>query len=290
MTNEWCEPLLSCCEGLYILEEKTKKIIWANSFIAKGIKDFCLGEPCWKVFLHRDGPCSFCPTLTMEDGVYVWDYYAPIEKRWLKVKQLVFNWDGVLYRAGNINMIDEVMHLNYETVQEISMLQSLLTQNNRAMMDIRKGALYDTLTGLLNRNCFQMDLEEEYAHSPGLGVLYLDINNLKEINDSCRHSAGDTLLRRTAHVMQMVSRQAQPSKCYRIGGDEFVMLFKNCTEEKLAGHASLFKTYLENCNRNQPHSCSVAIGMAFSEAACDPEQLVSQADKDMYVCKQQMKG
>ncbi len=287
--EEWCEPLLRCCEGLYILEEETKNIVLASPYITEGLDRPCVGRPCWEAFLGRDGPCPFCPALDPEDGVYVWDYFDPRGRRWMKVKQLVFRRDGVLYRAGNINMIDEVMRLNYETVQEIAMLQSVLHQSRNDMTSLQREALCDTLTGLLNRNCYQLDLEREYADVPGLGVLYFDINNLKETNDRYRHPAGDALLRRVADVMRLVSSQFGNAKCYRIGGDEFVMLLTHCTMEALARSAKLFEDYMEQYNRDQPHPCSVAVGRAFSEGRCDPEMLVSQADNDMYRCKQEMK-
>lgn len=289
MTNEWCEELLRCAEGLYVLKEESKKIVWANSYFTDRLKEPCVGEPCWKGLLGRKTPCPSCPKLSEQDGVYVWDYYEPHSKRWMKVKHLVFRRDGILYRAGNINMLDDVMRLNYETVQEISMLQTVLAKNRYEMASLTKEAIYDTLTGLFNRNCFQMDLEREYAEVSGLGILYFDLNNLKLINDKYRHKAGDALLRRMADVLRLVCGQAENAKCYRIGGDEFVLLLFQSSEEALKRCAELFAVYMDDYNQGQTHLCSVAVGRAFSEGPRDPELLVSQADNDMYRCKQKMK-
>lgn len=107
------EELLRCAEGMYVMKEESKEIVWVNRFFTDALKAPCVGELCWKVLLRRETPCPFCPRLSEQDGVYVWDYYEPNSKRWMKVKHLVFRRDGVLYRAGNINMIDDVMHLNY---------------------------------------------------------------------------------------------------------------------------------------------------------------------------------
>lgn len=289
MANEWCEELLRCAEGLYVLEEESKKIVWASPYLTDGLNAPCVGEPCWKAFFDRGGPCPFCPKLSEKDGVYVWDCYEPQRKRWLKVKHLVFCRDGVLYRAGNINLIDDAMRLNYETVQEISTLQTLLVKYQGELASLSKEAIYDTLTGLFNRNCFQLDLKQKYANISGLGILYFDLNNLKRINDKYCHASGDVLLRRMADVLRLVCGQVENANCYRIGGDEFVLLLFQSTEETLKRCEEQFVDYMEQYNHGHPHPCSVALGRAFSEPPCDPERLVSQADNDMYRCKKNMK-
>jgi len=289
MANEWYEELLRCAEGMYVIKEESKEIVWVNRFFMDALKTPCVGEPCWKVLLRRETPCPFCPRLSEQDGVYAWDYYEPNSKRWMKVKHLVFRRDSVLYRAGNINMIDDVMHLNYETVQEISMLQTVLAKNRDEMTSLTKEAIYDALTGLLNRNCFKMDMEREYVNVPGLGILYFDLNNLKATNDKYRHAVGDVLLRRLADVLRLVCAQAEHAKCYRVGGDEFVLMLSRSTKETLKRCVQIFDGYMDNYNRNQTYFCSVAMGQAFSQDPCDPELLVSKADDDMYCCKQKMK-
>lgn len=289
MENDWWQELLRCAEGMYVLEEKSKKVVWVNWFFIDGLKTLCVGEPCWKVFLKRETPCPFCPNLSEQDGMYVWDYFEPKTRRWMKVKHLVFRKNGILYRAGNINMIDDVMRLNYETVQEISMLQTVLAKNRKEMVCLTNEALYDTLTGLFNRNCFQMDLERDFEDTFGFGILYFDLNNLKLINDKFCHTAGDELLRRMADVLRLVCLQTENAKCYRIGGDEFVLLLSQSTEEELAHCVELFIGYMDDYNRGKEHLCSVALGQAFSKDPCNLELLVSQADSDMYRCKRKMK-
>ncbi len=289
MTNEWCEELLRCAEGTFVLKEESKEIVWASLYFSDELKTFCAEVPCWKAFLRRETPCPFCPKLSERDGVYMWDYYNPGSKRWMKIKHLVFRKDGILYRAGNVNMIDDVMHLNYETIQEISMLQTVLAKNRGELASMTKEAIFDTLTGLFNRNCFQMDLEREYTQVSGLGILYFDLNNLKWINDNYRHMAGDAMLRRIAEVLRLVCGQVEHAKCYRIGGDEFTLVLSNSTEEVLEHCVELFVNYMDDYNRGSEHVCSVAIGRAFSEDPGDPELLLTQADNDMYRLKQKMK-
>jgi len=208
----------------------------------------------------------------------------------LLVKNLLFRREGVLYRAGNINMIDDMMRLNHETVQEISTLQTVLSKSQGEMAVLEKEAVYDTLTGLFNRNCFQMDLKQEYSNVAGLGVLYFDLNNLKETNDCCGHETGDELLCRQAKAMRHAARHFKSSRGYRIGGDEFVLLLEGCTQAELTRCEERFAACLDSYNQNEAYPCSVAMGSAYSEAACEkPELLISLADSDMYRVKRAMK-
>ncbi|MPN20785.1 Diguanylate cyclase DgcN [bioreactor metagenome] len=141
----------------------------------------------------------------------------------------------------------------------------------------------------MNRNGFQVDLEREYADVSGLGVLYFDLNNLKETNDKYGHAAGDALLRRIADVLRLICAQLKHAKCYRVGGDEFVLLLTQSTREALKYCAEMFGDCMDNHNQNETLPCSVAVGQAYSEGPCNPEMLVSQADHAMYRCKQMMK-
>lgn len=290
MENEWIKALMQCAEGLYVLEEESRRVVWMSDYLTDGLDADGVGKPCWQVFMGRESPCPYCPRLSEGDGVYVWDFFEPKGKRWMKVKHLLFRCHGVLYRAGNINMMDDVMRLNYETVQEISMLQTVLKKNVGEMVKLEKEAIYDTLTGLYNRNCFHLDLKREYRDTQGIGVLYFDLNNLKETNDLYRHETGDALLRRLAEVLNRVSGHRKGSKCYRIGGDEFVLMITGGTEPELARLQELFADYMNAYNQKETYQCSIAVGCAFSEKSCDPEALVSRADSDMYRKKQLMKG
>ena len=84
----------------------------------------------------------------------------------------------------------------------------------------------DGLTGLLNRRALERDLSRELAHSARQGrqlsVILLDLDGLKDINDSAGHGAGDAALRRLATALRTGLRAGD--RAYRIGGDEFLLL------------------------------------------------------------------
>jgi diguanylate cyclase (GGDEF)-like protein len=94
----------------------------------------------------------------------------------------------------------------------------------------------DALTGLPNRRRFTADLEHEIALVNRLGIaltlVFVDIDNFKRINDTLGHHEGDAVLRSVARLIQHRARRAA-DMCYRIGGDEFVVLLPGID----AGHA-----------------------------------------------------
>lgn len=288
MKDKWREELFQCAEGLYIIEEECKNVVWMNPYLVEKFGADCIGKPCFKVLLGRDESCPFCPRLLKEDPVYEWEYYDPTRECWLKIKNSVFEDGGILYRAGNINMVNDMMQLNYEMVREVSELRKGLSEAQGELEGLTEKAIYDVLTGLYNRNCFERDLEQKYKNADSLGVLYLDLNNLKEINDEYRHIAGDILLKRVGAVLRRISSHVKNANCYRIGGDEFVMLAK-CDECDINRCEELFHIYIEAYNRGEAYVCNVAVGKAFEEHVNDPEALVAKADKAMYRCKKEMK-
>ncbi|MFV0441070.1 MAG: GGDEF domain-containing protein [Lachnospirales bacterium] len=87
-------------------------------------------------------------------------------------------------------------------------------------------ALTDFLTGLGSRNSFELDLDKIKSNSNTL-VVVCDLNNLKIINDEYGHSSGDIYLKTFGKYLTELSKNK--GSCYRIGGDEFVVIFENST-------------------------------------------------------------
>lgn len=88
----------------------------------------------------------------------------------------------------------------------------------------------DKLTEVYTRSCYELDIRRLKKKVP-YGIIVVDINNLKTINDFSGHLVGDKVLQEVALEMQRLSPHSV--KIYRVGGDEFVLLWKNATLEKL---------------------------------------------------------
>lgn len=152
-------------------------------------------------------------------------------------------------------------------------------------------AYYDTLTGLPNRKLFLQRLESCLAPdtrtSDGI-VLLLDINNLKRINDTLGHAAGDQALRVVASRLESFCQSA--SSVARSGGDEFIMMVK------VYGAADLARTITQSVLDILGHPfnlgkhevfLSASIGIArFPQDARDPEDLLRHADLALHQAKE----
>ncbi len=143
----------------------------------------------------------------------------------------------------------------------------------------KKMSLYDDLTGLNNRNCFNTVVKSLAEEHPGfVGIAFIDINGLKEANDTFGHAFGDELIIKCANLCKTVFA----SDVYRIGGDEFVILLDKEGE-------SAFKTKLNMLEDlfDQEEQLIVSIGSAVSVCRHDLQAKLEEADQRMYVAKQE---
>ncbi|HEY0846585.1 MAG TPA: diguanylate cyclase [Noviherbaspirillum sp.] len=157
-------------------------------------------------------------------------------------------------------------------------------------------AHFDTLTGLPNR-CLLLDrlkasVERATRNGSKVGLLYLDLDHFKEINDTFGHAAGDLLLKRAAQRMLSCVRAADTVA--RLGGDEFVVLLpdikKSGAAAQVAGklQSALAMPY-EIEGRSVPAVASIGISI-FPDDHHEVEVLLKQADAAMYAAKQTARG
>ncbi len=145
----------------------------------------------------------------------------------------------------------------------------------------------DGLTGLGNRVAFEQELANiETALDAELGLFLIDVNGLKELNDTRGHEAGDGLLRAVAQrLRQCVDSSA--GRLYRVGGDEFVILLR---DEELRSRDEL----KEKLTRAQSNAASlsgreyaISFSVGYAESSTTPFPLLYKvADKAMYQQKQ----
>jgi diguanylate cyclase (GGDEF)-like protein len=148
-------------------------------------------------------------------------------------------------------------------------------------------SLHDALTGLPNRTLFARRLDERLDDEEAVGVLLLDLDGFKDINDTLGHQHGDLLLHQVADRLRTVLRQSDTIA--RLGGDEFAVLVPDvCAPEAAVGVARGLVAALE-----QPFSVadvSIEIGASIGVALApvhgkDAATLLQRADVAMYVAK-----
>ncbi|MEI7841914.1 MAG: EAL domain-containing protein [Gallionellaceae bacterium] len=149
---------------------------------------------------------------------------------------------------------------------------------------------HDELTSLPNRNELKGRMAQTYARAKRRGgtfaLMFIDLDNFKNVNDSLGHEAGDLLLQQAAERLSICVRGEDTVA--RIGGDEFNVLLEDVTETQIANTAQrildhISKPYLI---KDQQAFVSASIGIAvYPKDAEDMETLIKNADSAMYQAK-----
>ena len=148
---------------------------------------------------------------------------------------------------------------------------SVAVQNTRLGHRLRQQAFHDTLTDLANRALFMDRLEHALTrrerHDESLAVMFLDLDDFKEINDSLGHMAGDELLARVADRLKVVLRASDTAA--RFGGDEFAILVEETADPedtiRVAERVvSVFKPRFVLAGREVTISASVGVAVTAS--------------------------
>lgn len=160
---------------------------------------------------------------------------------------------------------------------------------------ISKLAYSDGLTGLGNRTAYLEKLEEYEGNSKeisALGIVYLDVNNLKKVNDSYGHDVGDELIRCAAKIIE--DSFGQLGKSYRIGGDEFcVLMTGDDVAEKYEKGLETFGQLILEANSGGAYTFEVQIAHGFAICTEITKEKVDEtmaiADSEMYQNKAEIK-
>jgi diguanylate cyclase (GGDEF)-like protein len=146
---------------------------------------------------------------------------------------------------------------------------------------------HDPLTDLLNRRSFVRELESEVArarrYDHPLAVLVLDFDELKTLNDTHGHAAGDAALQHVAATLKRVVRSGDHA--FRIGGDEFAVLLPESTAEDARAVARRIADELSGMASIGEWELSLSFGVSVHDGGADPAALLRSADDAMYEMK-----
>lgn len=176
--------------------------------------------------------------------------------------------------------------------------------------EIKTLAYHDSLTKLPNRIAFLDKLNQELAwaerHNENLGVLYIDLDDFKLVNDSFGHDIGDIFLREVAERLMQTSRRSDTIA--RLSGDEFAIILPHLKRDKNLSNSEinpiseisypgkLSKRIIETLAQpltilNNTHYISSSIGIAvYPENGVTPYEILKNADTAMYAAKREGKG
>lgn len=152
-------------------------------------------------------------------------------------------------------------------------------------------AQYDSLTGLLNRNSLYdrlaQDMKTAHREQQQLALLFIDLDDFKEINDNFGHKAGDEVLKEVAS--RLVSSVSESDTVMRLAGDEFVVILMNIKHKSdvdIIAKRILTVIIEPILIHNEPQFVSASIGISlYPTDGEDAEALLNRADAAMYISK-----
>lgn len=218
-----------------------------------------------------------------------------------KNRTLTLGW--TIYLSGLIiDLVDEIVNLpvwldNYyeHTAEGIGLLVIVLgfymivKDKHEAADHFRGLSNQDELTGLYNHRYFYEYFQKTSVNSKSLILLFCDLDYFKTINDLFGHITGDSVLKKTAQIIKQTAKEK--GKCFRYGGEEFIVLLESCTMEQALIVAQELNKKVSTCNELQQYAVyfpvTLSIGIAsYPENAGSPQDLVEKADRAMYASKQ----
>lgn len=247
----------SLSELVYISDIETHKVLYMNR-AAKKVLDDCSGNIFDVLHGEEEMRCD-----SADDGDDQYSVYKRIN-----------------HVIGKIYMVrDKVIMWNER--KALLKIAFDVTEEEKRKRDFEKRLIemsyIDTLTDLYNRNKFIEDTEAmKRLEKSDFGVLYMDLNGLKAINDKKGHNAGDKALKELANVIVEIFGREH---AYRVGGDEFVVLCPGVREKD-------FLKDIEKINeRISQMELTSAIGYQYAENSNDIDEIVRMADEKMYIDK-----
>ena len=196
-------------------------------------------------------------------------------------------------------MLDEGMPLGEPSASddELGRLERVLVSSGTRVVELqdelRRMGTADALTRLMNRRGFlptaEHHLEVAKRNRESMALMFLDLDGLKNVNDSIGHAAGDGMITEAAYVMRRTFRASD--LIARMGGDEFCVLFAADSEADAAAAALRLQEAIDAVNEQEgrPFELSMSAGIAMF----DPEQpvtldkLMALADRRMYGIKRE---
>ncbi len=193
-------------------------------------------------------------------------------------------------RRGALASFDDVTQIEENRAELRAMLEALRTSRDeihRQNQELEELATRDPLTSCLNRRAFFSELETTWTaaerYDLELSCIMVDVDHFKAINDAHGHTVGDVVLQRVSGVLRS-KRRGSDFVC-RYGGEEFCVLLPHTDIQDAALVAELIRHSVQSSQMGQV-SVTISVGVsARGFGAEDPQALIDQADKCLYLAK-----
>ena len=161
------------------------------------------------------------------------------------------------------------------------------------VLELEKETLYDELTGALSKKALKemggKEVYRSHRFKHPLSLIFIDLDNFKDINDKFGHNRGDELLKKVASSFQACCREAD--EVFRFGGDEFVIILPETGKEGARDVMERIESKLFSLDLEILENIKIEIswGVAKLKKEESLNDLLSRADQDMYKNKKEKK-
>jgi diguanylate cyclase (GGDEF)-like protein len=194
-----------------------------------------------------------------------------------------------------MEMVGEQIGISVQNVKLLQQLYEKIIELHKKGKELELYATMDMMTGTLNRRSGVLFLEKQLKlvqrQKYSITVCFIDINGLKEVNDKYGHLEGDWLI--TSFVDILKSSVRDSDLICRLGGDEFLLVFTDCTVVSAQKIIDKIQDKINDANTKNKKPFPVSFSYGFAECCPDKiitaDELLAVADKQMYIHKTQYK-
>lgn len=275
------EILFNTHHALIVVDVNTKRVVYVNAACEKMYgytQDQLLGMPITSFFAADEDMVTTYFTKVMR--TYPQDYYS---------KAMHIHKKGNLFAVKVISKIIFINKRRYilTYVADITRQQEKKIQLKKLLYKLSYRAYRDYLTGTYNRH-YLFDVYLERIGKQNIGLLLLDIDEFKQINDCYGHQAGDLVLIEVGYIINSLIYPGD--KVIRFGGDEFLIILPDRSREDLSLAARKIQKDISSwkfMDRDREIHCTVSVGMATGtlERSRNVDELIKLADDELYNCK-----
>lgn len=269
---------------VYVSDIDTYELLYMNQYALKHIgkvDDFAQiqGKRCYQVLQKQQtSPCEFCTNSRLpENGdTYLWEFQNTRNGCWYQCRDRLIDWhDGRRVRL--------------EIAADISLRKQTEQQLEAARDELKELAERDSLTQLYNRRAFFLNadaLRKSLPHDQQMGLMIIDLDYFKAVNDTYGHEAGDTLLAAIGQKLKHFSNNH--TVIGRMGGEEFAIAFAISGQLKPEPFALAIYTAIADIRAlyfNDTLRCTASIGLSCQTVTAPLKAALRAADNALYKAK-----